>query len=104
MYCCPSSGVCVAVDTKAGAAEAFTVSMSVLMLGGSKSRDTDSTNTKKAITIRNRPLMKPDRISTRPYLRAGKGGGAGLTKQYGRESCTLFFFRSFKSLAVVIAF
>lgn len=48
----------------------LTVSMSVLMLGGSNSRVTDSTNTKKAMTIRKRPLMKPERISTRPNLQS----------------------------------
>lgn len=42
--------------------------MSVLMFGGSNKRVTDSMNTKKAMTIRNRPLMNPERISTRPNL------------------------------------
>lgn len=46
----------------------LTVSMSVSMFGGSNNRVTDSINTKKAMTIRNRPLMNPDRISTRPNL------------------------------------
>lgn len=46
--------------------------MSVLMLGGSNNRVTDSTNTKKAMTIRKRPLMNPERISTRPYLQSNR--------------------------------
>lgn len=46
-----------------------TVNMSVLMFGGSMSLVTDSTNTKKAMTMRNRPLINPERISTRPYLK-----------------------------------
>lgn len=46
----------------------LTVSMSVFILGGSNKRVTDSIKTKKAMTIRNRPLMNPESISTRPYL------------------------------------
>lgn len=49
-----------------------TVNMSVLMFGGSMSLVTDSTNTKKAMTMRNRPLINPERISTRPYLKRDK--------------------------------
>lgn len=48
----------------------LTVSIFVSMSGGSTSLATDSMKTKKAITIRKRPLIKPERISTRPYLKA----------------------------------
>lgn len=48
----------------------LTVSMSVFILGGSNKRVTDSIKTKKAMTIRNRPLMNPESISTRPYLQS----------------------------------
>lgn len=51
-----------------GAKCIFTVNMSVLMLGGSRSLVTDSINTKKAMTMRKSPLMNPERISTRPNL------------------------------------
>lgn len=54
--------------TPSGRCSLLTVSMSVFILGGSNKRVTDSTKTKKAMTIRNRPLMKPESISTRPYL------------------------------------
>lgn len=37
--------------------------------GGSINLTTDSTNTKKAITIRKSPLINPERISIRPYLK-----------------------------------
>lgn len=50
----------------------LTVSMSVFILGGSNKRVTDSTKTKKAMTIRKRPLMNPESISTRPYLQKRK--------------------------------
>ena len=38
---------------------------SVLMVGGSRSRTSAAANTKNAMTMRNRPLMNPDSISTR---------------------------------------
>lgn len=47
----------------------LTVSIFVSMSGGSTSLATDSMKTKKAITIKKRPLIKPERISTRPYLK-----------------------------------
>lgn len=37
--------------------------------GGSINLATDSMNTKKAITIRKSPLINPERISIRPYLK-----------------------------------
>lgn len=56
------------LETSAPSHTILTVSMSVLMLGGSNKRVIDSTKTKNAMTIRKRPLMNPDRISTRPNL------------------------------------
>lgn len=56
------------LETSATLNTILTVSMSVLILGGSNKRVIDSTKTKKAMTIRNRPLMNPESISTRPNL------------------------------------
>lgn len=47
----------------------LTVNMYVSNSGGSINLTTDSTNTKKAITIRKSPLINPERISIRPYLK-----------------------------------
>lgn len=51
---CPSTANCL------------TRSFSLLISGGSKSLETASMNTNKAMTTRKRPLMKPDKISRRP--------------------------------------
>lgn len=47
----------------------LTVNMCVSNSGGSINLATDSINTKKAITIRKSPLINPERISIRPYLK-----------------------------------
>ena len=46
----------------------LTRSRSVLMVGGSSRRASAAAKTKNAMTMRNRPLMNPDKISTRSYL------------------------------------
>lgn len=43
--------------------------MCVSNSGGSINLATDSINTKNAITIRKSPLINPERISIRPYLK-----------------------------------
>ena len=47
----------------------LTVNMCVSNSGGSINLATDSINTKKAITTRKSPLINPERISIRPYLK-----------------------------------
>lgn len=67
--------------------------MTVLMLGGSISLESDSTNTKKAMTMRNMPLTNPERISTRPYLK-----NTFYTKYQHHASINLRrFYKAYKS-------
>lgn len=49
-----------------------TNNLSVFISGGSNKRSTASINTNIAITIKNKPFIKPDKTSTRPNLNLQK--------------------------------